>query len=235
LPDRWGDLVTTVVILQSNYIPWRGYFDLIRRADHFVFYDTAQYTKRDWRNRNRVVGVSGPLWLTIPVHTKGKYLQQVDETMISDDGWAAHHLSTLQHSLGQAPRYASYLAPRILEWYGAVAAQPSLSRINRFLVEVLMVELRLAAQLHNSADLPQLGDRTGRLVSMCQALGATRYLSGPSAQAYMDMEQFATAGIAVEWMEYPAYPTYQQMNGAFEPGVSILDALAHLAPEEVLG
>lgn len=223
--------MTTVVILQSNYIPWRGYFDLIRRADHFVFYDTVQYTKGDWRNRNRIVAASGPLWLTLPVITAGRLYQRIDETLVSDVGWAEKHVSVLKNTLGKAPLYASYLGPRLKEWYTALSEERNLSRINRFFVEAVMAELGVSTSLHNSADLSQEGDRTGRLVSMCRALGATHYLSGRSAQVYLDVGQFTTAGIAVEWMEYPAYPAYRQMNGSYEAGVSVLDALAHLGPE----
>jgi hypothetical protein len=57
----------TAVVLQSSYIPWRGYFDLIHDADVFVFYDDVQYTVNDWRNRNRIKTANGVVWLTIPV------------------------------------------------------------------------------------------------------------------------------------------------------------------------
>lgn len=225
--------MTTVVILQSNYIPWRGYFDLIRRADHFVIYDTVQYTRRDWRNRNRIVTAAGPVWLTIPVQTKGRFDQRIDETVVADQNWASMHLATIQHGLARAPRMRSHLLPLLNDWYGAAARETHLSRLNCSLINFIMTELGIRTQIHNACDLPQSGDRTGRLVSLCKALGATVYLSGPTAQSYLDIEQFADAGIAVDWMSYPEYPAYTQANRAYEPSVSILDALAYLAPERI--
>jgi hypothetical protein len=225
--------VTTVVILQSNYVPWRGYFDLIRKADDFVFYDTVQFTKNDWRNRNRIVTPTGPVWLTVPVATSGQFGQTIETVRVSDPRWASRHLKTLQSALGNAPCFRSQLKPRLDEWFAAAAAMDRLSAVNQFLVAQLMQLLGIGTRLHDAADLPQKGDRTGRLVSICQALGATCYLSGPSARSYLDETQFLTAGITVEWMTYPAYPAYRQMDGGYEAGVSILDCLAHLPPEKV--
>lgn len=225
--------MTTVVILQSNYIPWRGYFDLIRRADDFVFYDTAQFTKHDWRNRNRIVTPTGPVWLTVPVSTAGQFGQTIDTARITDMRWAARHLKSLQAALGRAPCFRSHLKPLVEDWFPAVGAMDRISAVNRFLVERVMRVLDIATRLHDAADLPQEGDRTGRLVSICRSLGATRYLSGPSARSYLDVAQFSAAGIAVDWMDYPAYPAYRQMDGGYDAGVSILDCLAHLPPNKV--
>ena len=225
--------MTTVAILQSNYVPWRGYFDLMRRADHFVLFDTVQFTRRDWRNRNRVVGPAGPIWLTIPVENSGKYHQRINETRIADPRWAGAHLQTLQHSLARAPRYKDWLKPRLQSWYAAASALPMLSDVNRVLIQAVMQELGITTQLHSAQDLPQNAERSARLLGMCQALGATTYLSGPSARSYLDEGLFQQAGIAVEWMDYPAYPSYPQANGAYDPAISILDTLAYLPPEQV--
>jgi hypothetical protein len=80
-----------VAILQSNYIPWKGYFDLIHMVDEFVLFDTAQYTRRDWRNRNVIKTRNGLLWLTIPVAVKGRYLQTIQQTEVSEPSWKEHH------------------------------------------------------------------------------------------------------------------------------------------------
>jgi hypothetical protein len=227
--------LATVAILQSNYVPWRGYFDLIRRSDHFVLYDTVQYTKNDWRNRNRIVAPNGPVWVTIPVLQSNRFGQSIAETLISDPRWTRRHLGTLQAALGRAPRYRDVLAPALDVWYRDAAALNSLSGVNRLLIERVMQMLGLATKLHNAADLPQTGDRTGRLVSMCQALGARRYLTGPAARAYLDEAQFTRAGIAVDWISYPDYPAYPQADKGYTPAVSILDVLASLPADKVFG
>lgn len=225
--------MTTVVILQSNYIPWRGYFDLIRKADHFVFYDTVQFTKNDWRNRNRIVTPTGPVWLTVPVATSGQFGQPIETVRITDVRWASRHLKTVQAALGRAPCFRSQLKPLLDVWFTRVASMDRISTVNRYLVSQILQVMNIRTSLHDASDLPQDGDRTGRLVSICRALGATSYLSGPSAKSYLDEQQFAAAGIAVEWMSYPEYPAYRQMDGGYEAGVSILDCLAHLPPDKV--
>lgn len=225
--------MTTVVILQSNYLPWRGYFDLIRRADHFVLYDTAQYTKGDWRNRNRIMGRSGPIWLTLPTVTSTRFGQSIAETEIRDQRWTKRHLGTFQAELGRAPRYRSFLGPLLEDWYDRARDLHRLGEINRFFIERLMAVLDLRTVLHDAADLPQDGDRSGRLVSICRHLGATSYLSGPAAQSYLDVAQFKRQGIAVEWMAYPDYPPYVQPSDPYHPRMSIVEALANLPPERI--
>src|SRR5215217_4697059 len=98
----------TVAIVQSNYVPWKGYFDLVRSADEFVLYDDVQYTRRDWRNRNRIKTADGTQWLTVPVEVKGKYEQTIRETKVGDRGWAENHLTRLRHACGKAPFWRDY-------------------------------------------------------------------------------------------------------------------------------
>jgi hypothetical protein len=225
--------MTRVAILQSNYVPWRGYFDIIRRVDDFVLYDTAQYTKNDWRNRNRIMTPNGPVWLTIPVLHSARFGQTISETQISDRRWTKRHLGTLQAGLARAPFFRSTLAPALIDWYAEAGALDRLSKVNCLFIERIMQIFGMTTRLHDAADLPQDGDRTGKLVSICKSLGAKRYLSGPAARSYLDESQFQSNGIEVEWMDYPTYPSYAQANGSHDPAVSILDTLAYLPPEKV--
>src|SRR3954470_3950753 len=121
-----------VAILQSNYIPWKGYFDLINSVDEFILFDTAQYTRRDWRNRNRIKTANGLIWLTIPVVVKGRYLQSIQETEVSDPDWGAKHWKTLKQSYAHAAHFKDYEAS-FREWYLS-GRDKHLSHINhRFL------------------------------------------------------------------------------------------------------
>ena len=224
--------MTTVVILQSNYIPWRGYFDLMRRADHFVFYDDVQYTKNDWRNRNRIIAPAGPQWLTIPVQTGGKFGQTIAETMPVDARWMRKHLAALQAGLARG-RHFTAIWPKLRDWFDEAGQQATLSGINQVLIRAIMKELGLRTRLHQSAEVDQGEGQTARLVRICQALGAKRYLSGPAARSYLQESRFAAAEIAVDWMEYPAYPTYTQSNGSYDPKVSVLDCLAWLPADQI--
>ena len=218
-----------VAIIQSSYIPWKGYFDIIRSVDEFVFLDDAQFTRRDWRNRNRIKTAAGTQWLTIPVESKGRFEQAIDETTIAEP-WAAKHWTALRLAYARAP-YFRALAPQIEALYAAAEAETMLSQVNRLFIEGLCPLLGIATPLRWSREYPVQGIKTDRLLSICQAAGATRYLSGPSARAYMEAEKFDSAGIELHFVDYASYPEYPQLHGGFEHGVSVLDLLFNTGPQ----
>jgi len=182
----------TVAIVQSSYIPWKGYFDLIRRADAFILYDDRQYTRRDWRNRNRIKTPQGTQWLTIPVQVRGRYHQRIDETLVSEPDWAARHWETLRHNYSAAPHFGRY-ADVLERTYAEIADEKRLSVVNRRLIECLCDILGITTELSWSSDYAVEGDRTESLVALCEARDATTYLSGPSAREYLDEALFAKA------------------------------------------
>jgi hypothetical protein len=218
-----------VAILQSNYIPWKGYFDIIAAVDEFIFLDDVQYTERDWRNRNIVKTPAGNRWLSVPVrHTRSSRI--LDVTIAGDQGdWVKNHLMTLEHSYGKAP-FAGEVLPMLRDLYGQVRAAERLSDVNRRLIEGLCAWIGIPTRLSWSTDYLSLEESdafsaTERLVQLCVRAGATTYLSGPAAQAYLDAEAFTSRGIGLEWMDYTGYPEYPQLYGAFDHHVSVIDLL----------
>lgn len=219
----------TVAILQSNYIPWKGYFDLIRRSDLFILYDDMQYTRRDWRNRNIIKTPQGPAWLTIPVQVKGRYIQPIREVQISDPSWERTHWQTLAHNYARAPFWAFYRER--LESLYLDCRETHLSRINHRFLAALCEWLGIRTPIHWSMDYALAPGKTERLLDLCRQAGATRYLSGPAARDYLDASLFNQAGIEVEWMDYAGYPEYPQLHGPFEHKVSALDLLLNTGPD----
>ncbi len=217
-----------IAILQSNYVPWKGYFDLIASVDEFVLYDDMQYTRRDWRNRNRIKTPHGLQWLTVPVRVKGRFEQAIRDTRIDGDAWAARHWKALACSYHRAPAFAAAAA-----WLEPLYRQrwTHLSALNRALIEAACARLDIKTRLSDSSDYALQADRNERLASICAQAGAAVYVSGPSARAYLDEAAFARRGIAVQWFEYGPYPEYPQLWGAFEHQVSILDLLFHAGAE----
>ena len=203
---------------------------MIAQADHVVLYDTVQYTKRDWRNRNRILSPEGVKWITIPVSTKGSYTQAINETVISDDSWWKSHISILDHALGGVDHYGSIKAD-LHETYKSLDGEHLLSRINRRMCEWVFDQLGVAIELHDSESFPHTGDATDRLVSIARQLGATNYVSGPAAKNYLDTSKFLEHGITVEWMDYSTLP--QDTAGTYENGeLSIIDLISR---EGILG
>lgn len=217
-----------IAISQSNYIPWKGYFDLINSVDEFILYDDMQYTRRDWRNRNQIKTPEGIHWLTIPVEATGRFLQKINETRISDPAWAERHWATIQHSYARAPFFAEYREP-IARLYQE-SSEELLSPLNRRFLEGLCALLGIATPLRWSSEFQLTGERSERLLHLCQQAGASVYYSGPSAKDYLDEALFTAAGIEVVWMDYTNYPAYRQLHGDFQHGVSVLDLLFNEGP-----
>lgn len=212
-----------VAIVQSNYIPWKGYFDLIAAVDEFILFDDMQYTRRDWRNRNKIKTPQGFQWLTVPVKVKGKYYQTIRDTEVDGGEWQERHWRSLVANYRRAAHFseiASVLVPFYLE-----RTYTGLSTLNHTLIEWVCGYLGIRTRITASADYRLVEGKTERLIDLCQQAGATEYISGPSARGYLDETMFADAGIRVTFFDYEGYPTYPQLWGRFEHGVSILDVL----------
>lgn len=217
-------------ISQSNYIPWKGYFDFINTVDVFVLYDDVQYTKRDWRNRNKIIMQNGPGWLSIPVEVKGKFDQKINETKISEKGWNEKHWNSIYHAYSKAPYWDEY--KDIFEELYANATDEYLSRINYKFLKAMNAIFGIKTELRWSSEFELAEERTQRLIDICTDLGASTYVSGPAAKDYMDETPFNDKGIEVEWMDYSGYPQYPQLHGHdFEHGVSAIDLLFNVGPD----
>jgi hypothetical protein len=218
-----------VAIVQSNYIPWKGYFDLIAATDEFILYDDVQYTRRDWRNRNQIKTPQGVQWLTVPVKVKGRYHQSIRETEIDGTDWAQQHWTRLRQNYARAPYFAQYadeLAALYLD-----RTHDTLSELNRTMLTWINRQLGIDTRITSSSDYVLEGDRTDRLLNLCVQAGATEYVSGPAARDYLDERRFEAARIAVCWFDYPDYPRYAQLWGDFVHGVTVLDVLFHCGPD----
>lgn len=213
----------TVAIVQSNYIPWKGYFDLINSVDEFILFDDMQYTRRDWRNRNTIKTPHGCLWLTIPVQVKGNYHQKICETRVSDPQWQEQHWQSIQTFYARAPYFAMYKDWLAELYLGCNTAY--LSQINYRFLSAFCQMLGIITRLTWSSQYEVPPGKTERLVALCRQAGATNYLSGPAAKDYLDEGQFSAAGIAVQWMDYSGYPEYHQLFPPFEHAVSVIDLI----------
>ena len=221
-----------IAIVQSSYIPWKGYFDLIRAVDEFVLLDDVQFTKRDWRSRKRIKTLHGPAWLTVPVRTKDRYHQRIEEVIVSDPCWGRTHWATIRGAYARAPFFRQY-AEALEALYQPQGPDERLSEINhRFIVTICSL-LDIDTPIRWSSEYAATAGRNERLVEICTKAGATDYLSGPSAAAYLDAALFARSGIAVAFADYSGYPEYAQLYPPFEHQVSVLDLLFCEGPDAI--
>lgn len=216
-----------IAILQSNYIPWKGYFDIIRSVDSFVIYDIAQFTRNDWRNRNMIKTAQGMQWLTIPVEQS--IHKAINETRVVNDQWRVKHWRSILQHYSRAEFFAGY-RDRFQHLY-LDCAHTMLSEINYQLLKTICDVLEIRTEFLQASDYEISGCRTGKLVNLCQQLQATDYVSGPRARDYIDESLFDEAGIAIHWADYQGYPEYEQFHPPFVHEVSILDLIFHQGPE----
>lgn len=211
-----------VAILQSNYIPWKGYFDLIRSVDVLVIYDEVQYTKNDWRNRNILKTPNGPIWLTIPVRQESLE-QTIHETRTAKNNWNVKHWNAIKANYTKAP-YFKQFEDQFNELYLGINTD-RLSEINLKFIVAIHEILGIQTEIIDSLSLNLCGNKNERLVDAVLKLNGTHYVSGPAAKNYLDNKLFEENNIQVDWMDYSGYPAYPQLFGTFTHEVSILDLL----------
>jgi hypothetical protein len=213
----------SAIITQSNYIPWKGYFDSIRQVDVFIVYDDMQYTKRDWRNRNLIKTPQGLKWLTIPVEVKGKYFQKIKDTKVAEKNWNLSHWEIIKQNYKTARSFNQ--VSELIESIYRNCNFDFLTDVNVHFINAICEHFNIKTEIRFSSEFQLADDKTERLVNICADLQVTDYYSGPSAQAYMEVDKFNEKNVEVHYWNYNDYPEYQQVYGDFEHGVSIIDLL----------
>jgi len=220
-----------VVVLQSNYIPWKGYFDLINSADVFCFYDEVQYTKNDWRNRNKIYSKNGIQWLTIPIVKEAVKLK-ISEVKLPDN-WQKEHYKILQFAYGKAP-YFNQLKELMEDFYFNSSFE-LLSEFNQYTIQKISSFIGISTKFDNSANYCLQGSKLDRLISLLVDLKATEYISGPTAKDYLSGNEqiFEEKGIKLTYMNYGGYLSYRQLSEPFEHAVSVFDLIANIEQSEI--
>ena len=222
-----------LAILQSNYIPWKGYFDLINSVDVFIFYDEVQYTKNDWRNRNKIYTKNGEQWLTIPVAAsavKGK----ISEVVLQPENWQQQHFKSLQLGYKSAPYYSQL--EELINDFLVEKKWTSLKELNQYLIKKIAASIGIKTKFEDATQYDLTGDRVSRLLNLILQSGATTYITGPSAHDYLkDHENlFREKNIELIYKSYPTYKSYKQLHKPFLNAVSIVDMIANLRYDEIL-
>jgi len=216
-----------VGMTQSNYLPWKGYFDYINSVDEFYFYDDVQYTKQDWRNRNLIKTPKGVEWLTVPVGSNRNRL--ICEVEIKEHSWQKSHWGRIVQYYRTAPYFKMY--KEFFEEFYRGREWTNLSEMNQTMIKRISREiLGIETKFGDSRPFNLQGKKEQRYIPLLKEVGCTTFLSGPSAKNYLKEETMAKEGIHLEWMDYEGYPEYNQLYPPFNHRVSILDLIFNEGP-----
>lgn len=213
---------------QPQYLPWLGYFHKIVRSDLFLYLDDVQYKKREFQNRNKIKTPNGPLWLTIPVITKGLYTQHIKDVRINrEEDWEQDHWKSIEFNY----RKAAYFNEHRDFFYGLFQKKwDSLQEISVTIIDHVLSYLGIATPRKFSSEYNAATLSTERIIELCKKTGADTYLSGAGGRAYMDETLFDKSGIKVMYQDFK-HPEYPQLYGSFEPYMSIVDMLFNAGPQ----
>lgn len=213
-----------LAIVQSNYIPWKGYFDLINMVDEFIIFDDVQYDKHGWRNRNKIKTPNGTLWLTIPVLTKGKNKPLIYEVKIDNKKhWAQKHWASILQNYSKAKYFKDY--KEIFENLYLTSNEEYLSHINYKFILLINQILGIKTKISLSSNYKLVGEKTKKLINLCKQCCADEYISGPLAKNYIEEVLFYKENIKLTWIDYSGYSEYNQLYPRFEHAVSIIDLI----------
>lgn len=214
---------------QPNYIPWKGYFDLIHDVDEFVFYNDVQYTARDWRNRNRIITPNGEKWLTVPV---GRHTHRlICEVKMQDHSWQKKHFETICFAYRKAPFYKKYIG--FFEEVYMKRSWEYLYELDQYMTTYISREfLGITTKFTDSREYPKSGAKHAKLLSLIESMGNVDvYLSGPAAKNYIIDSDYEEKGIKLAWKNYAGYPEYPQLSENFTHQVSIIDLLFNVGDD----
>lgn len=214
-----------ILITQSNYIPWIGWYDSIDMVDEWVIYDEVQFTKRDWRNRNKIKSPHGVQWLTIPVKVKGRFYQKINEVLVEDKSWNIRHWKSIKANYAQASGFQE--ARDLFEPLYLNTTSKLLTDINYSFNQGICKFLGINTKMRYSDEFDADGDPTEKLVNICTSTAATDYYTGPKARTYLNELKFIEAGIKVHYLDFSNYPTYTQLYGEFVPRLSVVDLICN--------
>ena len=220
-----------IIITQSNYVPWKGYFSSLSSVDEFIIYDDMQYTRRDWRNRNLIKTPQGLKWLTIPVEVKGKYYQKINETKVSNKNWTIDHLNQIKQNYKSAKCFNDFF-PWVENLY-LNCNFDLLTEVNQYFILEINNILNISTPIIRSEQFVLAHDRSERLLNICLERGATDYYSGPAAKAYMNEDLFKSNNVNIHYFDYSGYPQYNQLYDPFEHSVTILDLILNEGKEAI--
>ena len=222
----------TVAIMQPTYFPWCGYFALMDMVDEFVLLDSVQFSRRSWQQRNQIKSPNGVIVLTVPVNSRGKRDQLIEEAEIdTSQGFPNSHIRAIEINYRKAPFFSWYAE----DLFALMRSNNGmLCDLTTGIIAWLKDSLGISTPLIRSSKLGGVGNKADLLADLCASRGARRYISPPGSRGYLDESSaFKSSGIEVDYLDYE-HPVYPQLYGEFEPYMSVIDLLFNKGPDSLI-
>jgi len=221
-------------IMQPYFAPYPGYFDLIRQCDEWIVFDTAQYIRHGWVNRNRILHPStGWQYVIVPLQKQARETAIKDTRVAGDNMWRARILGQLQHYRGKAPYFRE-----VVELLRQVLAEntTSLAQLNILLLqrccERLGIRFSFRIFSEMKLSLPEISEPGQWALEISAAVGAKEYINPPGGRELFNPDAFAVRGITLTMQQPPSF-RYETPGYEFVPDLSILDAMMWNSPETI--
>lgn len=232
-----GIVPKTIAVHQPSYFPWLGYFHKIASVDTFVILDHVQFEKNGFTNRNKILPPDGqPFWLTVPVLTKGKSTQPINEVQINNnENWQEKHFRSISQAYSKTLYWNNY-KNHLLDLYNFSFFH--LSIYSHLTIKYIMAIMSLETtwKLSSKYSPPIESKKDDLILEICQRERASVYFSGISGKKYLDERKFIKNGIKLVYQDFqhPDYKQHQLKNSqVFVPNMSILDLLFNCGPKSL--
>ena len=220
-----------ISIMQPNYLPWLGYFEIIDRSEIFVFFDDVQFIKKDWDHRNRIKTNESAFWLTVPVLSKGKRFQKINEVKINNQiNWKHKHLKNIESFYSKSKYYQQYIS------FFRKIYEKNWSALNYLNIETtidIMKILNIESNCYLSSEMELIStENNDRIIEICKKLNCTELYNSQGAKKIINSEKINNAGINIIFQDYK-HPLYNQLHGTFTSHLSIVDLLFNEGPKSL--
>ena len=206
---------------QPVYMPWLGLFHKIALADVFCYFDIVQYQRKDFNNRNKINTANGPIWLSVPVKSSGRFESIISDIKIENQEWGAKHLKSIELNYKKTKFFNKYidLLSHIL-----LGTYDRLVDLNYDYLIFGLSSLGIKTKVVKASGYKFQGEKSNLVLDMCVQLNSSVYIFGEKGHDYADRESFNRKRIYPYFQSYN-HPVYPQRNKNFVPFMSFLDLL----------
>jgi hypothetical protein len=220
-----------ISILQPSFIPWIGYFKIIKKSDIIVFLDDVQFNKRSWQQKNNIKTATGPLNLTIPVFSKNKFNQKINEVLIDyKNDFIKKHLVTIAQNYSKAEYFKLYF--NNIEKIYNQKPKYLFDLNSQFIFFFIEKIFNVKKKYYFSSDLNFKSKKSQLILDICKKFNSDIYISAEGAKDYLDEDSFKNEKIKIEYNRYNNC-NYRQLYGSFISNLSIIDLLMNEGPNSL--